>query len=320
MSPDFSIITPTFRRPVLLRRAINSVKNQTFRNYEHIIIDDANDGNTGKIIDEFSDERIIFKQHDSRKGAAGAYNTGMKMANGRFIMFLDDDDEYMPTILEDISNIFFKADLNVGFLWTGIIMVLDTDERETNLYTRIWPSNFKSIEEKLIMATTIGNGYGLCIRRECVNEIGTYDESFTMGHDADFMFRLVSLFDFITIPKALVKIHQHDLSQLTGINNDPERLEMRKRILIKHENLLNKYRGLHNVHYKHVAELYYSIGKSIEGRRIMLNIISKRPFYSRFLLDFLLLETSGRNASSIYWSKGFMKLRSFFRASLINRK
>ena len=82
-TPVFSIITPTFRRPLLLKRNILSVKNQTFENYEHIIIDDANDSETASIINEFEDKRIIFHQHETPKGAAGSYNTGIKLSRGQ---------------------------------------------------------------------------------------------------------------------------------------------------------------------------------------------------------------------------------------------
>ena len=311
--PVFSIITPTDRRPELLKRAINSVKSQTFSDYEHIIIDDANDPDTKIIVDKYTDEKIIFRQHTIQKGAAGAYNTGIGLANGKFIMFLDDDDEYFPTLLEKVFQYFSTIEPNIGFLWTGIMMIMDTDYGEKNIYTKIWPSGFNSVEDGLIEATTIGNGYGLCVRKECIDKIGLYDESFTMGHDADFLFRLASLYDFTVIPEALVKIHQHNSTQLTSKRNNLERLEIREKILKKHHKLLNKYPKLYNTHYKFVADLSYSLGNKFEGRRIMHDIIKRSPFNFHNMIDFLLYEITGKNASSIYRSQKLEKLRRFLK-------
>ena len=89
--PVFSIITPTFQRSALLRRAVKSVRAQTFTDYEHIIIDDSNLPETVRIIGEFQDERIILHTHSEQKGAAGGYNSGLKLARGKYILFLDDD-------------------------------------------------------------------------------------------------------------------------------------------------------------------------------------------------------------------------------------
>ncbi len=311
--PVFSIITPTFRRPELLKRAVNSVKRQTYSDYEHIIVDDANDPDTKRIFDEVSDGKIIFHQHSIQKGAAGAYNTGIRSAKGKYILFLDDDDEYLPDFLEKMYFHFSRCDSKVGFLWTGIIMIRDTDSRETELYKKIWPSRFLSKEAGLVEATTIGNGYGLCVRKECVDMIGLYDETFVMGQDADFLIRLATRYDFGTIPEALVKIHQHNASQLTGKENNLHRLDIREKILEKHIDFLNKYSKLYNAHYKFVADLSYGLGQKSRGRKTMLSVINHEPFNFRNMIDFLLYEIFGKSASTIFRSKKMEKLRHFLR-------
>lgn len=309
--PVFSIITPTFRRPGLLRRAINSVKNQTFSDYEHIIIDDANDPETKNIIDKLTDEKIIFNQHTSQKGAAGAYNSGIRLAIGKFLLFLDDDDEYLPDFLEKTYSHFSQCDSKVGFIWTGIIMIRDSDSGETELYKKIWPSRFTSIVLGLIEATTISNAYGLCVRKECIDSIGYYDESFAMGQDADFLIRLSGRYEFRTIPEALVKIHQHGNFQLTNKENNLQRLELREKILEKHIVFLNLYPKLYNAHYKFVAELSYGLMQKKRGRKTMLAVIKHTPFNLLNLIDLLLYETTGKNSSTIYRSDRLKKLRHF---------
>ncbi len=88
--PVFSIITPTFRRYDLLRRNVKSVQNQTFKDYEHIIVDDGNDDRTARFIEDTSDKRIIYIKHERSKGAAASYNSGILKSRGYLILFLDD--------------------------------------------------------------------------------------------------------------------------------------------------------------------------------------------------------------------------------------
>jgi glycosyltransferase involved in cell wall biosynthesis len=306
--PVFSIITPTCRRPLLLRRTIISVIRQTFIDFEHIIVDDAGDPDTVSLINEYGDKRIVLIQHASPSGAAGGYNSGILAARGRFILFLDDDDEYLPSFLQKMYEHFSDADGKIGFVWTGISKVKDTDAGEIHLNSIIWPVRFKSVEQGLIAATSIGNGYGVCVRKECIDTIGLYDESIITGQDTDFLFRLASRFDFETIPEVLVKIHQHSYSQLSNRKFDLLRLELREKILKKNEDLLTAFPKLYNVHYKIVALLCYKLKMKQKGRKTMFSIIKNNPFNIINYTDLLFFELAGKNTAGLYNASIFPKL------------
>jgi len=293
--PVFSIITPTCKRPGLLHRAIRSVQQQTFSDYEHIIIDDAHDAETGKIIQGINDNKIIFHQHSFQKGAAGAYNSGIQLAGGKFILFLDDDDEYLPTCLERINARFIKTDASVGFVWTGISIIQDDESGGKELITKVWPAKFRNAEAGIVAATTIGNGYGLCVRKECIDAVGMYDESLAMGQDADFLFRLAGKYDFETVPEILVRIHHHKMNQLTDRANDMVRLEQREKILERHTSLLERYPELYYTHYRHIAELSYSSGLKDKGRNTIYALVKHNPCRLLNYLDLIAFEVSGNN-------------------------
>jgi glycosyltransferase involved in cell wall biosynthesis len=311
--PVFSIITPTSSRPLLLMRTIKSVLNQTFTDFEHIIVDDDNDPETGNIVKGIEDRRIVFLQHHSPKGAAAGYNTGIKVSRGRFILFLDDDDEYLPSFLEKMYNRFSGADPNIGFIWAGISRILDSEAGEKVLYSKVWPSKFKTRESGVCEATSIGNGFGVCVRRECIDIIGLYDESLKIGEDTDFLFRLVRLFDFETIPEILVKIHQHGPTQLTDKRNYPVRLELRENILKRHSDLLNEFPRLYYLHYKAVAELCYSLRLKQKGRKTIFSIINKSPFHFLSYADLLFFELTGKDTSSFLHRSRLICIAHIFR-------
>jgi glycosyltransferase involved in cell wall biosynthesis len=306
--PYFSIITPTCKRPLLLKRNIQSVRNQTFENYEHIIIDDANDRETGELVSGINDTRIIFHQHSSPAGAAGSYNIGIKMSAGDCILFLDDDDEFLPDFLVKMHARFSQSALNVGFIWTGISRIKDVDSGEEFLTSRIWPSRFKSKEEGLVAATSIGNGFGVAVRRKCIETIGLYDESLAVCEDTDFLFRLAQNFDFETIPEVLVKIHQHANPQLNSDRNFQVRVEAREKVLNRYNDFLKLYPELYYVHYKSYADLCYKFKLRLKGRKAMLSIIKNTTFRILNFMDLFFYELSGKDSVSFYLGSILNKL------------
>jgi glycosyltransferase involved in cell wall biosynthesis len=308
-NPVFSIITPTCQRPLLLQRTILSVTQQTFKNYEHIIIDDANDNETVQLVNRLGDKRIILKHHKNPKGANGGYNTGINASRGQFILFLDDDDEYLPTFLEKMFNFFLKSDKKLGFAWTGIARIKDTDIGEKFLLSRIWPSQFSSKEQGLVEATSIGNGFGVCVRKECINTTGLYDESMVAGGDTDFLFRLAINFDFGTIPEVLVKIHQHRDTQLTDDRYYKMRIAAKEKILKRYHDFLSQNPAVYYIHYKTYADLCYKWKLRQKGRKAMFSVIKNTSFRFLNFMDLFFYELSGKDTLT-YCSQS--KLKNLF--------
>ena len=90
-----SVVIPTFNRPAMLARAIESVLNQTYSNLEIIVVDDASEGDIEAVVKSFDDERIKLIRHEHNQGGSAARNTGIWHSRGRYIAFLDDDDEWL---------------------------------------------------------------------------------------------------------------------------------------------------------------------------------------------------------------------------------
>lgn len=113
---QISIIIPTFNVEKYLSECLDSILNQTFKNFEVICVDDGSTDKTLEILKEYKnlDKRIfILQQHHS--GAAEARNNGLKLADGKYVQFLDSDDFFEPTMLEELYNHAEKnnADLTV---------------------------------------------------------------------------------------------------------------------------------------------------------------------------------------------------------------
>lgn len=146
-----SIITPTYNCGKYIKETIESVINQTYTNWEMIIVDDYSTDNTTDIVKQYQQEysNIIYKILDKNSGAAIARNTALKMAKGKYIAFLDGDDLWLPEKLEHQIN--FMKDNNYIFTYTkyseidensselGYIMSGPKKITKTGMYNYCWP-------------------------------------------------------------------------------------------------------------------------------------------------------------------------------------
>src|SRR5438128_160825 len=102
--PLVSIIMPTYNAGRFIGRAIQSVLEQTYPNWELIIVDDASSDETTSVVQSFKDSRIRYHKAERIGHPAGVRNTGLRMAQGEFIAFLDSDDLYFPESLEKLAR------------------------------------------------------------------------------------------------------------------------------------------------------------------------------------------------------------------------
>lgn len=121
--PTISIVTPIYNSEKLISETIQSVLNQTYEDFEMLIIDDCSLDKSKEIIEKHSqeDERIMYFRLDKNSGVAVARNKGLELARGRFICFLDSDDLWMPTKLEE--QIKFMKQKNIAFSFTSYSII-----------------------------------------------------------------------------------------------------------------------------------------------------------------------------------------------------
>lgn len=117
--PIVSIITPVYNSEKLIEKTINSVRNQSYTQFEMILVDDCSIDNSREIIKKIAeiDHRIRYIRLDQNSGAAVARNTGIKAAEGRYIAFLDSDDMWKKEKLT--RQISFMEKNNVAFTYTA---------------------------------------------------------------------------------------------------------------------------------------------------------------------------------------------------------
>jgi len=126
-----SIIMPSYNTAKFIEETVNSVLNQTYTNWELIIVDDCSTDNTDEVVSQFNDERIKYIKNEKNSGAAISRNRALREAKGKWIAFLDSDDVWLPEKLE--KQIAFME--NNGYKFTyAQYEEIDEDSKPRNVF------------------------------------------------------------------------------------------------------------------------------------------------------------------------------------------
>jgi glycosyltransferase involved in cell wall biosynthesis len=298
--PVFSIILPTYNRAHLLSRAIKSVLSQTFQDFELIVIDDASPDQTQELVASFHDSRLVYLQQKKNRGPSTVRNVGIRQARGKYVSFLDDDDEYMPQFLVETYRVFEAAPEQVGFTWCGVRDVQDTPGGERTIRERLWESYPESGTH--IYSTS----YGLTIRANCFDIVGLFDEEIVGGvEDTDLLLRLGRSFDFRVVSGILIKRHHHQEAQLTDIT--PQRAKGYEQLLAKHAEFFKKGSFQWRRYYQRAAFLYYQTGNEVRARQLMLKVIQANPLRLRTWKTLICFEIFGTETLGLRQKISFYK-------------
>jgi glycosyltransferase involved in cell wall biosynthesis len=181
--PQFSVVICTYNRASLLERSVRSVLDQTFRNFEVVVVDDGSTDHTRAVVAGITDPRVRYVGRDNG-GLSAARNTGVANSHGRFVTFLDDDDEVFPAWLQRLCSI---ADTDQYAVITCGATVVDEQERPvlTLLPQPLGPA-FEDYRA-LFRAGTFA------VRREAYDLIGGYAEGLQCSHQTELALRLLPL-------------------------------------------------------------------------------------------------------------------------------
>lgn len=272
--PKVSVIILTFNRAELLRRALASVLDQTFRDFEIIIVDDCSSDNTGEVISELSstDGRIKYIRQPKNMGPGASRNAGLKNASGEYIAFLDDDDEWLPEKLRLQVECLDQCALDVGAVYCGR---LDVDSK-TGKVLRVFPcAKEKGNIFKLLLKSNFLTLSSILLRSKCFEQIGVFDEDIPVGEDYDIWIRISQYFRFEYIDQPLVKygIHSGSISKNLKKQISGQEAMLRKYHHLFLENLLDYSRR-----YYALGIFYCLDGNTKRGRTFVLSAIKMYPW------------------------------------------
>ncbi len=247
-----SVVLPTYNRASTLERAIRSVLDQTFTDFEVIIVDDRSNDGTQEILDRYAAHDKVRVVTQLERGCALARNLGVSISEGRYIAFQDSDDEWLPTFLAQAVRALDRAGAETGVFYSDMLRV-DVHGHET-LWNSPEVQKGVLIDEGSLDFQVAGIGMQSTVtRRECFAAIGGFDEALPRLIDLELFIRLSQNFRFHHCREALVKYHATE-----GISTN------RRALVTARRHLLNKYRSRLARHKMHLAQQYVWLAIALE--------------------------------------------------------
>lgn len=222
--PRVSIIIPAYNAGQYIQQSLDSIFNQTYSDYEIIVVDDGSTDNTCEILQPYTDKiRYVYQEN---QGVSEARNHGLYLARGELIALLDADDWFLPHKLEEQVAIFdtqpFLAIVNSGF-------------RIINEYNEViqdveWWHTIPELTEQTWLLYKPVLPSAMMFRREWLQKVGGFDSRLTAGEDIDIVLRMVALGCKATwLPKvtACYRIHQSSAT----LRNTPKQARCTEKML-----------------------------------------------------------------------------------------
>ena len=203
-NPFFSVIIPTYNRANFLPIALQSVIDQTFDNWEIILIDDGSTDNTKNVVRSFNDDRIqYFYQRNQERCAAR--NNGIEKSSGKYICFLDSDDYFIPTRLE----LLYKEIINLKELFVYIFTGLCFDNKGIITKHDDYIIQKYSNKYDFFMHSHI-HCQQTCISRNILMK-NKFNINFRIAEDTELWFRIITNYHFIYLTnQSTVVVREHE--------------------------------------------------------------------------------------------------------------
>jgi len=205
-NPFFTIVTASYNRAYIIEKPIRSVLNQSFGDFEHIIVDDGSTDNTEKVVKSFNDGRLVYiKLPQSSGGPCKPRNVGLGAARGQYVIILDSDDQLDKDTLTVYKEWIEKRPEMKVFLMD----TMNEDEgkmRSGSLKDIVDPNKATIFEYKDVLCGGFTGDYLFCFKNEIVKKI-KYPEGFKRNYN--YLYKVSKEYDFFYIPKVGLYITAH---------------------------------------------------------------------------------------------------------------
>lgn len=293
--PLISIVLPTYNGARYLDEAINSILNQTFRDWELIIVDDCSTDDTPKIIRRYAlqDSRIRMIRNDVNKRLPASLNVGFHNAKGKLLTWTSDDNRYLPEALDRMQRVLRNSP-DLAMVCADCVFI-DEKGNKTDLMATY-------DEYHMLTWDTVGACF--MYRHDVLDTVGDYDVDLFCVEDYDYWQRILKHYGHIErIPEILYEYRFH--SESLTVQKRKRVLYQNSRLLEKNiDDIFNKFQNDFNI----ICWLFYEMRKSDylpqEIERRLLNILpivnSEEPYdvntsyllfgagrYGRIMRDYL---------------------------------
>lgn len=212
----FSIIIPVYNKEKFISNTLKSIFDQTFQDFEIILVNDGSTDKSENKILEFNDNRIVYYSNKN-EGVSKARNFGLSKAKSEFICFLDADDYWYPTFLETFFSIIEKYPHQKVFtslkeIETPTKTIIPNYSFDINYEVKIFDF-FEASKKECILWTS-----NTVIHKSVLGNVGNFDSNINCGEDTELWIRIGLKYTIVFIPKILAR-HVYDKNSISRASN-----------------------------------------------------------------------------------------------------
>lgn len=267
--PTVSVVIPTYNRARLLHRSIESVLDQTYTDFELIVVDDGSTDHTHAVVQSYDDSRISYIAHDENRGASAARNTGIDHAEGEYIAFLDSDDEWRPTKIEQQVTELQSRPPEWVAVYTGVELINNHSQLLTSIWKKFGWLRMQQTEGeeggleliKAILKDELHTSAGstLLVKREVVDAVDGFDESFDRFQDPEFLIRVLRHGKLAYLDETLVRRYDTGRPAAAAIEQSDRRYLTKFADTVRE--LERNGHDIRGVHHRFLARFYCEDGQ-----------------------------------------------------------
>lgn len=266
MTPRVSVVIKSYNHAPYVGKAIESILDQSFQDFEIVVTDDGSTDGTVEIIRRYSDKRINLLAFEKNRGISNAMNNAISRASGEFIAILNSDDFALPNRLERQVRFLDENPQIAGVF--GLPKIVDEEGRPTQSFFNFSiPNSLQDLSRKSLLGHFFFHGNFLCaptamIRRAVYSELGSYDPRLTNLQDLDMWVRLCTDHDIHLLSEQLTayRVLANDL------NASAPRRDTMLRSQFEYAQILMRFRAMSPGFLREIFESSLSaMGISTEG-------------------------------------------------------
>jgi glycosyltransferase involved in cell wall biosynthesis len=273
--PLISVVIPTYNRSTVLLRAIDSILNQSFIDWELLIVDDCSTDDTQHVVDQIShrDSRVKYFKLPINSGANAARNLGIQNASSDIISFLDSDDVMHPDNLSK-QHIAFTSNPALGISYVG------ADYYDGEKFMSTVHNEMRGNLESYLFLNLKGLGSstsGFAVRRIVFDQVGCFDEKMASQQDLDFLVRAARFFYIDYLTGCNTKMYVNSNNRIS--DNVQKVILGEVQFMEKHQSRIRELGIYHHVARK-LARKYAIYDKNLKmAYTLLIKAIRYKPFY-----------------------------------------
>lgn len=281
--PLVTVVTITRNRGDLIGRCIKSILAQTYTNFEHIIVDGASTDNTETVVKSFIDSRIQYiKTDEARSGYTDCYNIAFSALKGKYLCFLDDDDEYLPTKIEKQVNLIESLPEDYGMVYCWMTYYDSVSGKEISIHKAELRGD---VSQDVVEKPAVTGTPSFLIKADAFLNLGGWVSTDEAGIGSDWAFgaRFCQHYKVDYVPESLVKVYvNHGHVRMTNAgdyytDSIKKIIKFNTYFLTTYSDYFKKYPAKGWYHYRALITNYIYLGRYKDAWKYYKTLVRTNP-------------------------------------------